>query len=167
MFSKIRIVSLSLMLTIASVAVTRGAEKDDAAFAKAPAKVQAAAKKALGDKKLAEFGKESIGEKIIYEVGFKVDGVDHAYVFSETGELIQEEADIEVAKLPTVVAKAIKRAQPEGKIAEAATGTAGDKHFYVIEVKVAKDTHAIQVSEEGKVLADEIVKVLSMDEKAK
>jgi hypothetical protein len=90
-----------------------------------------------------------------------------SYIISEAGELIQEEADVDVAKLPAAVTAAVKKAQPEGKIDEAATATAGDKHFYEIDVKVGKETHAIKVSEDGKVLADDVVKSLPVDEKAK
>ena len=165
--SRMRIASVGLVLAMAASSLAWAADKDDAALAKAPAAVQASAKKALGDKKLAEFGKESVGGKIVYEVGFKVGSVDHAYIISEAGELVQEEADVEVAKLPAAVTAAVKKAQPDGKIDEAATVTAGDKHFYEIDVKVGKDTHGIKVSEDGKVLADDIIKVLPMDEKAK
>jgi hypothetical protein len=162
-----RIVPLGLALVLGASSLAWGGEKDDAALAKAPAKVQEATKKALGEKKLEEFGKESVGGKIVYEIGFKVGGVDHAYIISEAGELIQEEADVDVAKLPAAVTAAVKKAQPEGKIDEAATATAGDKHFYEIDVKVGKETHAIKVSEDGKVLADDVVKNLPADEKAK
>ena len=160
-----RIASLGLAISLAMGGIARAGAKDDAAMAKAPAVVQAAVKKALGDKKLEEFGKESIGTKIVYEVGFKVGEVDHAYIISETGEMIQEEADVDVAKLPATVAATVKRAQPEGKIAEAATATAGDRHFYEIDVKVGKEIHAIKVQEDGTLIADEIEKALTDEDK--
>lgn len=47
------------------------------------------------------------------------------------------------------------------------TDTAGAKHFYEIEVKVGEATHALKIDEAGKLLADEIVKVLPVDEKTK
>jgi len=31
-----------------------------------------------------------VGGKIVYEVGYKVGAVDHAYILSETGDVIQE-----------------------------------------------------------------------------
>lgn len=165
--SQIQAASAAMVLSVAVGAFVWAAEKDDAALAKAPAKVQATARKALGEKKLEEFGKESIGGMIVYEIGFKVGGVDHAYIISEAGELIQEEADVEIAKLPAPVAAAVKKAQPKGTISEAATATAGSKHFYEIEVKVDKELHAIKVSENGKVLADDIVKSLPVEGAAK
>ncbi len=158
-----RIVSFGLVMFLGASSLIWGAKKDDDALTKAPAAVQAAAKKVLGDKKMEEFAKESIGGTVVYEVGFKVEGVDHAYIISVAGELIQEEADVAIDKLPAAVAAAVKKAQPEGKIAEAATATAGDKHFYEIDVKVGDETHAIKVSPEGKVLADDIVKNLPID----
>lgn len=151
--------SLAVALAVGSTALA--AEKSPAAgLAKAPEAVQTAAKKALGDKKLEEFDKESVGGKIVYEVGFKVGEVDHAYIISESGEVLQEEADVEVAKLPAAVTEAVKKAEPGGKIDEAATATAGKKHFYEIDVKVGKETHAIKVKADGTIIADEIEKSL-------
>jgi streptogramin lyase len=160
-FSRTAMASAGLVLALAFGSASWAAEKSPAeSLAKAPPAVQAAAKKALGSKKLEEFDKESVGGKIEYEVGFKVGGVDHAYIISETGELIQEEADVEVSKLPSAVLEAVKKAEPTGKIDEAATATAGDKKFYEVDVKVGKETHAIQVSADGTVLANEIEKTL-------
>ena len=156
-----------MALALVGGSVLWAGDKDDAAMSKAPAVVQAAAKKALGDKKLEEWGKESIGDKIVYEVGFKVGGVDHAYIISDKGEMVQEEADVEVAKLPAAVLETVKKAQPEAKIDEAAIATAGDKKFYEIDVKVGKEIHAIKVSLEGKLIADEIEKSLSDEPKGK
>ncbi|MDB5174491.1 MAG: hypothetical protein JWO87_3424 [Phycisphaerales bacterium] len=164
-FLRMNIASASLALALATGSIALGGDKDNAALAKAPAAVQAAAKKALGDKKLEEFGKESIGGKIVYEVGFKADGVDHAYIISEAGELVQEEADVDVAKLPAAVLATVKKAQPHGKIDEAAMATAGDKHFYEVDVKVGKEIHAIKVALDGKLIADEIEKPLKDGDK--
>jgi len=156
--SHIRAAALAALMSVAAGSLARAGAKDDAALAKAPAAVQAAARKALGDKKLDEFGKENVGGKILYEIGYKVGSIDHAYILSEAGELVQEEEDVEVAKLPTAVTDAVKKAQPDGKIDEAAMATAGTKHFYEIDVKVGKDTHALKISRKGKLIADEIEK---------
>ena len=164
-FSRTGIASLGLAVALAGGSLVWAGEKDDAALAKAPAAVQVATKKALGDKKLEEFGKESIGDKIVYEVGFKVGSVDHAYIISDKGELLQEEADVDVAKLPAAVVATVKKAQPDCKIDEAALATAGDKKFYEIDVKVGKEIHAIKVELDGKLIADEIEKALTDDEK--
>jgi hypothetical protein len=145
--------------------VARAEEKDPAAaLAKAPKAVQAAAKKALGDKKLEELDKENVGGKVLYEVGFKVGGVDHAYIINEAGEVLQEEADVEVSKLPAAVTAAVKKAQPECKIDEAAEATAGEHKFYVVDVKVGKDTHALKIKADGTLIADDVEKPVS-DEK--
>jgi uncharacterized membrane protein YkoI len=158
--SYIRLAALGISMSVAASSIALAGAKDDAALAKAPAAVQAAAKKALGDKKLEEFGKESVGGKILYEVGFKVGAVDHAYIVSEAGDLVQEEEDVEVAKLPAPVLEAVKKAQPDGKIDEAALATAGKKTFYEVDVKVGKDVHALKISKKGKLISDEIEKSL-------
>jgi hypothetical protein len=163
--SHIRTAALGVSIALAASSLARAGAKDDAALAKAPVAVQEAARKALGDKKLDEFGKESVGGKILYEIGYKVGSVDHAYILSETGELVQEEEDVEVAKLPAEVTDAVKKAQPDGKIDEAALATAGTKHFYEIDVKVGKETHALKISRKGKLISDEIEKELEAGEK--
>jgi len=106
-----------------------------------------------------------VGGNIIYEIGFKVGSVDHAYIISETGELLQEEADVAVEKLPAAVAATVKNAHPDGKIDEAAIATAGDKRFYVVDIKVGKDIHALDISLDGKLISDEIEKALTDEEK--
>ena len=148
----------ALVLSAGLVVWAAEGKNPNVALRKAPAAVQAAARNALGGKKLEEFNKESIGGKIIYEVGFKVADVDHAYVISEKGELLREEADAEVSKLPAAVADAVKKAEPGGKINEAALATAGDEHFYVVDVKVGKDTHALKVAADGKLISDDVEK---------
>ena len=163
--SRKSLASLGLAITLVMGGIAWAGAKDDAALAKAPAVEQAAAKKALGEKKLEEFGKENVGGKVIYEVGFKVGKVDHAYILSETGELIQEEADVEVSSLPAAVVATVKKAQPEGKIDEAALATAGEKKFYEVDVKVGKVTHAIKVQLDGTLIADEIEKEAGDEEK--
>ncbi len=135
-------------------------EKDEAELAKAPSSVQAAAKKLLGSRKLDEFGKERLGRSVIYEIGFKADDKDHAYVLGEAGELIQEEVDVDVADLPAPVTSAINKAVPSGKLDEAAIATNGAMTFYVVEVKVGAQVHCVSVTQDGKFLADEVVEVM-------
>lgn len=127
------------------------------AFAKAPAAVQGAAKKLLGEKKMEEFDKEVLDGKDTYEVGYKVGDVDHAYVLSATGELLHEEADVEVSKLPEAVTAAVKKALPEGTIKEAAEGDAAGKHLFFLDVKVGKVGHVVSVAADGTIAADQKV----------
>jgi hypothetical protein len=159
MMARERLVAVFLALAVLLLAgvPARAGEKDDAALAKAPAVVRETVTRALAGRKMAEFGRERIGKTVVYEIGFKVDGVDHALNVSEAGELLFEEADVEVAKVPAAVTDAVKATQPKGKIVEAAMATAGEKRFYLIDVKVDGATHAVQVSLEGKVIADEVV----------
>lgn len=163
-----RIAVLGISASLAVATFAWAGAKDDAALAKAPAAVREAAKKALGDKKLDEFGVVSVGGKTEYEVGYKVGQTDHAYVFNETGELLQEEEDVEAAKLPAPVTEAVKKAQPEGKIDECALATAKGESFYDIDVKVGKDVHVLKISKGGKLISDEIEKEIGGgDEKEK
>jgi hypothetical protein len=63
------------------------------------------------------------------------------------------------------VAATVKKAHPDGKIDECAIATAGDKRFYVVDVKVGKDIHALDIALDGKLMADEIEMALKDDEK--
>ncbi len=150
---------LCLVTALLSFTLTAVAADDaNAAFSKAPTAVQAAVKKALGNRKMEEFTKEEIGKNTVYEAGFKVDDVDHAFVVSEKGDVLREEVDIDVSKVPVAVTNAVKKAHPDGSIDEAATATAGAKKFYVIDVKVGDDTRVMEITADGFVSADDIEK---------
>lgn len=159
--------ALAAMLIAGSYAARAGeAEEAAANLAKAPAAVQATAKKELGDKKLEEFDKEKVGDKVEYEAGYKENGVDHAIIIAENGDVIQHEADVEVSKLPAAVTDAIKKAHPDSKIDEAATATTPDgKEYYDVDVKVGSDTRAMDVKADGTVLSDEVSVENSSDSK--
>jgi uncharacterized membrane protein YkoI len=156
----IRMMSMILAIALLSVSVAKAGQKDEAALAKAPAVIQAAAKKVLGDNKLEEFDKAKVGGSIVYEIGCKIDQIEHTYVFSEKGRLIEEQVEVDASELSPAITSAVKKAHPDGKIDEAAIVTAGDRKFYEVDVIVGKDIHAIQVSLEGKLLSDEIEKSL-------
>jgi uncharacterized membrane protein YkoI len=154
--------ALAIGLVLSTGSALLAADDAAANLAKAPAAVQAAAKKALGDNKLQEFTKEQVGDKVVYEAACKIGDADHTYVISEKGELVQEEADLEVAKLPDAVAAAVKKAHPDGTVTEAATATAGDKHFYEVDLKVGDVTRAMKVNADGSVIADDVTKELEL-----
>jgi hypothetical protein len=143
------------------------ADEDAAAsLAKAPAAVQATAKKELGEKKLEEFDKEIVGGKVEYEVGYSEKGVDHAIIVAEDGSVIQHEADVEVDKLPKPVTDAVTKAHVDGKITEAANATSPDgKTYFDVDVKVGDEMHAMDINADGTVISDEISKSAS-DEKS-
>src|SRR5581483_8433857 len=149
--TRIGMFALAAVLAGGSCALWAGEAEDAAAnLAKAPAAVQATAKKELGDKKLEEFDKEKVGDKVEYEVGWKENGVDHAVIVAENGDVIQHEADIEVSKLPAAVTDAVKKAHPDSKIEEAATANSPDgKEYYDVDVEVGKETHAMNIKADG------------------
>lgn len=161
------IIAITCALGISFATATYSFAVDDpaAALAKAPAAVQAAAKKELADKKLEEFDKEIVGSKVEFELGYSENGVDHAIILAEDGHVIQREADVEIEKLPKPVTDAVKKAQPDGKITEAAYATTPDgKAYFEIDVKVGDDMHAIDINGNGTLLSDEIARSAS-DEK--
>jgi uncharacterized membrane protein YkoI len=142
---------------IFATAITVRADDEDA-MAKAPAAVQATAKKVLGDKKCEGFDKEDADGKPAYEVSYKVDGVDHSTLIAENGDVISEETDVDLAKVPAAVIEAAKTSHADGKIDEAAIVTEDGKSCYELDVIVGKDTHEIKISNDGKVISDSIEK---------
>lgn len=139
---------------------------DEDAIAKAPAAVQATVKKVLGDKKCEGFDQEDADGKPAYEVSYKVDGVDHSTLITEAGDVISEETDVDLDKVPAAVMDAAKKSHADGKIGEAAIVTEAGKTCYELDVKVGTDTHEIKISNDGKVISDSIEKP-EADEKDK
>ncbi len=136
-------------------------------LAKAPAAVQATVKKVLGDKKCEGFDKEdAVDGKPAYELSFKVDGADHSVIIVESGDVVEEEADVDLSKVPAPVIDAAKKAHADGKMGDASIVTANGKSLYELDVKVGKDSHEMRINADGTVVSDKIEKPES-DEKDK
>jgi uncharacterized membrane protein YkoI len=131
---------------------------DEDAIAKAPAAVQATVKKVLGDKKCEGFDKEDASGKTAYEVNYKVDGVDHATLIAENGDILEEETDVDLAKVPAAVTGAAAKAHADGKVTEAAIVTTGGNQVYELDVKVGNDTHEMKINADGSVVSDAVEK---------
>ncbi len=150
----LRLIALNAMLACGSAAMAASDAADD--LAKAPAAVQETIKKAIGDKKLDEFGKEILDGKVQYEAGWKEE-VDHAAIVDESGKLIQTEVDAEVDKLPAPVTDTIKKVHADGAVSEAAMATTPEKtQFYSVDMKVGDIRHVLDITADGKLLADHI-----------
>lgn len=125
---------------------------------KAPAAVQAAVKKTLGDNALVSLSKEDEDGKISYEAEFKVKDVSHSSTFAADGSLLEQETEVKLDRLPPEVTAAITKAEPTGTPKEASEVVTGGKTFYEIDVKVGDVKHELKVSIDGKLIANEIEK---------
>jgi uncharacterized membrane protein YkoI len=134
------------------------ADENTDALAKAPKAVRTTVKKVVGKHSLEGFDKEIEDGKTVYEANYKVGETDYAVVVSEDGEIIEQEVEVDISVIPAAVLTAAKKAQPEGKIAEASIVAADGKLFYEIEVAVGKDVHEIKINANGKVTADVVAK---------
>lgn len=136
----------------------KGAEHEDddesISLDKAPPAVQAAVKKALGGNALDKLSKEDEDGQARYVAEFKADGVEHEVEISESGEVVEEEQDIDVAKLPDAVKRAVMKKHPGAKIAEAALKMAGGKTSYEVEITAGGKSHEVNVSEDGTISPD-------------
>lgn len=129
----------------------------------APAAVQAAIKKAIGDNKLEKLTKEEgeEGEKdekgkkeeTRYEASFKDHGANHTISFVDSGKIVEDELEIKVSELPDAVKKAVAAKAHGAEIEKAERVKADGKTFYEVVVGEGKDAHEIKVSEDGKIIA--------------
>ena len=88
----------------------------------------------------------------------KIDGGKYAVLVAADGTIIQREVQVAMAIVPPAVIEAGTKAHADGKIAEVAIITRGDKMFYELEMKVAKEGHVLEVAADGNVIADTVAK---------
>ena len=124
----------------------------------APSAVQAGVKKAVGDQKIEEFSKEVEDGKTTFEAEFEVGGVDHSVTVAEDGKVIEEETDVALDALPKAVTEAVMKAEPSGKMKEAAKVTADGKSCFEVDLMVGEVKHEIKVDEAGKVMSNKVEK---------
>jgi len=130
---------------------------DEAALAKAPAAVQAAAKKIVGDNKLAGFDTETADGKKVYEVSLETKGGgDYSVTLNEAGDVVEREVEVDAAIVPPDVLDAAQQTHADGKITESSIVTADGKMFYEFDLKVGKDVHEVRVNAKGNVLTDTV-----------
>lgn len=146
----------ALALALGGVLSVSFAEEVAVDFDKAPAAVQAAIKKAVGQNKVEKFTRETEDKTTIYEAKYKVDGQSRSIEVSENGQVLEEEQGLTAAALPKVVSDAIKAKYADGQIGEAFLVKAKDKTFYEVDVMVDKEKHELRISTEGKIQRDKL-----------
>ena len=152
-----RIVSLVAAGLFVIPSLSYGGE-EKIAMTDAPAAVQAAVKKVVGDNKVEGFSREVEDGKTTFEAEFKVGGVDHSVTVAEDGKVIEEEAEVALDALPKAVTEAIMKAEPNGKMKEAAKVTADGKSCFEVDLMVDAVKHEIKVDEAGKVMSNKVEK---------
>jgi len=120
-----------------------------------PEKVKEAATKYLGSLKSCEVKKEVEKDVTIYEVEIEKDGKDISAEFTEAGEILELEKEIQPSKLPESVISKIKAEYPGTKIKEATEkqefekGVAKGELAYEVEVFLKKE---IEISATGQII---------------
>ena len=150
-------------LSVVLLGGSRAKADDEDKLAKAPAAVQATVKKIVGDGKLEGFDNEQVDGKPAFDVDFSLKGGSYAMLVAESGDVIQREAEVNLAVVPQAVIDAGAKAHGDGKIAEASIITRGDQMFYELEIKVGNDEHDVEINAGGKVLADTVAKPEAAD----
>jgi len=142
----------ALVVCVASV----WGDEDSDKLRAAPPAVQAAVIQLAGTNKIEEFDSEAEGGKTVYDLGFSVKGVNYEADIDPSGKILMREVEVDLSIVPPAVMDAAKKAHADGKVGEASIVTSGDKMFYELDAKVGKDSHEIQISAGGDVIADAI-----------
>ena len=120
-----------------------------------PPAVQAAIGKALAGQKADKIVMENDEGKPTYEVVYHVNGQECSAEFTATGDLVEQESDVEASSLPSVVTGAIMQKYPSAKITEAAQVTSGGQHFYEAGIKLSDGKEReVQVNGDGSIRSD-------------
>ena len=146
-------VSFGLVLGIAQWTF---ADADADALAKAPAAVQATAQHYLKGNSMEGFDLETVNGKTVYEVTYKVHGVEYASTINEAGVVIEQEMDVDPVAVPSAVMDVAMKAHAGGTVVETGIITEGAKMFYEVEIKAADVVHAMKINADGSVIADAI-----------
>lgn len=134
-------------------------EKDDAdesiRLADAPPAVQDAIKKALGSHQLSMLSKEHEDGKVIYEAEYQDGTANITLSFSEDGKLLEEEREMDPAKLPAAVSNAVRSHYPDARISKAETSKTNDQLVYDVDIVLKEgNSHELTISEDGAILKD-------------
>jgi hypothetical protein len=134
-------------------------DEQPVALEQTPAAVQSAIVKALGSQKPEKIVIENVDGKKVYEVTYHVNGQEHSAEFTPAGEMLEQEADVEVSSLPPAVSAAVLQKYPGAKIEEAADVTSGGQRFYEIGVKPSSGgAREMQINADGSIRADQAEK---------
>jgi hypothetical protein len=134
-------------------------DEQPVALEQTPPAVQSAIAKALGSQKAEKIVIENADGKKIYEVTYHVNGQEHSAEFTPAGEMIEQEADVEVSSLPAAVSGAVLQKYPGARIDEAADVTSGGQRFFELGIKpVAGPAREMQISADGSIRADQAEK---------
>lgn len=131
--------------------------KDRIELSAAPAQVQAAVKQAVGTGKLEHLVMESEDGKVFYEAKIEGEGDhDRTLKFTATGQLVEEETEIELKDAPAAVREAIQAKYPNAEIEELehVQETPGGVYFEA-EIKTADMKRELKLDPAGKILEDE------------
>ena len=157
--------AMACVLGAGAAAVVWAAEDEKIELDKAPVAVQAAVKKAVGDGKLAALIKESEDGKTVYEAEFAIGDKDHSVKIAESGEVLEEEAEVALDALPAAVLAGVKTKYADGKVEDATMVKAGGKTSYELTVKVGETEHDLIVDASGAIGDDKVEAEHEGDEK--
>lgn len=128
----------------------KGGEQE-VALNQAPAAVQAAVKRVAGDNKVDKLVKETDEGKTVYEAEFKANGMAHSAKIAESGEVLEEEMDVQLSDLPAAARDAVNKKYPDGKIDRAELAKSNGKSMYEVHVTSGNAKHEVVVSSTGQV----------------
>ena len=141
----------SLVVGCASMRHEDDAHERVIAMADAPAAVQASIRSAVGNNHLDSLTKETDDGKVVYEANFKANEMKHSVKIAETGEVLEEEMDVQAGDLPSVVREAVMKKYPGAEIARAEMAKSKGETNYEVHVTVGNAKHEVVVEPNGKI----------------
>lgn len=151
------VVCALLALVCVQAALADEDEREEStAFAKLPAAVQEAVKKAYPAAKIEKCEKETEGDKVKFEVELKVAEREIELELDASGRILETEEEIAVDQLPASIQGALKRLIKGGKLREAEKKTKGGKTQYKVEVQCGKVRLELKLDGSGRVLRIEV-----------
>lgn len=124
-------------------------------LAEAPAPVQAAVTQAVGAGKLEKLMKESEDGQTVYEAEIEGPGdVDRSVKVSASGQVLEEETEVEAKDAPASVMQAVRGKYPSQRVKEFALVKAGGASFYEVMVVDGPMAHELKIDAAGKVLGE-------------
>jgi uncharacterized membrane protein YkoI len=154
-------IALSVLATAAALTLVGCASEpshyhDKIELSAAPQPVQAAVKQAVGAGKLEKLTVESEDGQLAYEAEIEGDNDhDRTLKFSPTGQLLEEETEIDLKDAPAPVVDALKAKYPNAEIEDIELVKESGQTAYEAKVEKGDMKHEVKLDPSGKILEDE------------
>jgi hypothetical protein len=137
-------------------------DADEIPFAKSPSAVQVTLRKEAWDARIEFVAKDVRFGVTVYETSIEHKGKSYDIAVAEDGTLVEKmlvihDEEVELAKCPETVRKALTELAKGGKIEEGITRSTGILHpSYEAEISLGKHRYLVEVAENGELIAQSL-----------